>query len=169
MRILSTLFFLTLSFTVFSQNAMFIPFGQNESEVKNFFEEREHYTPLRIDKDQNFLQVNTSDQSLKYYFKDEHLYSIEDTRVYKNKKRAEEVIKACISYLEMHKARVRNFASKTGFPHYVIVLDNKILEVKVHPRDKTDKSRTIQIIATSRLYGPRSLTETFANLVLEAY
>jgi hypothetical protein len=103
-------------------------------------------------------------QMVTYFLHQDVLYSIEDQRVYHDEDDADEVIKACIAYLDLGEFRVRNISSSVYDNHYATVEGDRIVELMIRKEGgRKDRKITVQLKTTSRLYGPRTEVEAYAS------
>jgi hypothetical protein len=165
MKIFTSIFsFLLLLSSVWAQNALFIPFGQTMPQVQEFVATRDyiHVSEARDSlKDRLLVNQVSARQKLTYVFQDEMLYAVEDFRTYDNKKQADAIIEACVDYMGLEERRVRTVSSSGGTTHYAALAEDRIIEFFVTKDRKADRYE-LRLKVTSRLYGPRMETETFA-------
>jgi hypothetical protein len=157
-------FFLSGPFWIFGQSALFLPFGQNTQEVYDHFASREYYrvAPEPSVRTQDTL-INQMGRGwiVTYLMEDGRLYAVEDERCYEDKKEADLVIEACLSYLNLFEKRVRTIRKANVKSYYVVVLEDRVVELKVWESGKRKKRITnISLRSTSRMYGPRLKTES---------
>lgn len=157
-------FFLSGPFWIFGQSALFLPFGQQTQEVYDHVASREYYrvAPAPTTHTQDTL-INRMGEGwfVTYLMEDGRLYAVEDERVYTDKKEADLVIEACLSYLGLFEKRVRTVRKASVKAYYVVVLDDRLVELKVWESGKRKKKITnISLRSTSRMYGPRLKTES---------
>lgn len=152
--------------SVFAQNAMFIPFGQSVDEVSEYLYSRDY--AQKVDKTLNTEWVNSvsSSQSVVYYFGDDVLYAIEDTRFYKDRKEAERIVKTCLDFMALEKNKVRTLDSENGINHYAVVTNDRLIELIVE-NGKKNEGANLRLKSTSRLYGPRMKTEDVVMKVVQ--
>ncbi|MEZ4827109.1 MAG: hypothetical protein R3C61_12660 [Bacteroidia bacterium] len=152
--------------SVFAQNAMFIPFGQPLDVVSEYLSSRDY--AQKVDKTLGSEWINnvSSTQSVVYFFDDDVLFAIEDSRFYKEKKEAERVVKTCLDFMAMEKRRVRTLDSESGTNHYAVVTDDRLVELIVE-YGKKNEGASIRLKSTSRLYGPRMKTEDVVMKVVQ--
>ena len=150
-----------------AQNGMFVPFGQTSVEFDEYLETRDYIRTLQRPTQDTVVNVLTRDHWATYFFDDQVLYAIEDVRVYRDEKTAERIVESCLDYLKLSEMRLRTLESSSGYHHYAIVEGDRIIELmvtKVGPRK--EKVITVRLKATSRVYGPRLQTESYANQIV---
>jgi hypothetical protein len=165
MKISTLLFlYLLLNLPVWGQNALFIPFGQTFPQVQEFVATRD-YIHLSEAKDtlNDQLLINrvSARQQVTYRFQQNMLYAVEDFRTYDDKKEYEVIIEACKNFMALEERRVRTVSSQGGETHYAALAEDRIIEFFVL-KDRKEKRYELTLKVTSRLFGPRMETETFA-------
>ncbi|MEM7657738.1 MAG: hypothetical protein AAF399_16525, partial [Bacteroidota bacterium] len=99
--------------------------------------------------------------SVAYLMEEEQLYAVEDIREYTDKKEVEAVITSCLAYFKLFDKRIREPRKNGLKAYYVVVLDDRLVELRVWESGKRKQRRThISLRSTSRLYGPRLKTES---------
>lgn len=153
-----------------AQNVLFMPFGQEVAQLRKALSDKDYINKVRAEKDLLETQLGHM-RRMRYHLFYDILYSIEDERIYMNKKEAERIIESCIAYMEFddHKAHVIN--RKNGTTHYATVLDDRIVEFTVHKtRIKRKKYKfVLNLKSTSRMHGPKNQTETFAQSIIQKF
>ncbi len=152
----------------FAQNGMFIPFGQSLTEFEEYLETRDYVRDVQKPHPDTLINLISQKHWASYFFERGVLYSIEDVRIYPDEKVAEAVVSSCVDYLKMSKMRMRTLASGQGLSHYAIVEGDRIIELLVKTEGaRKEKITTIHLKSTSRLYGPRLKTESYAQEIVK--
>ncbi|MDW3647463.1 MAG: hypothetical protein R8P61_10385 [Bacteroidia bacterium] len=151
--------FLLCSLATFGQNVLFLDFGQNSTRVDSFLQTRD-YLELVEKMDGEILSSKIdSINEIKYYFKTDKLYAVEDKRSYASLKDAQDALNGCLSYLEGKGEVYKAFNSK-DVQHFVAVDENKMTEVIIYSNARPFRAE-VHLKSTSRKYGPRMKTESF--------
>lgn len=157
--------FCILSVGTYAQNALFIPFGQTETEVETFLKSKDYIKEVEFINNDSLHVVIHRGRELYYYFKDGFLYSIEEKRVFLNQKdkAKETLVKSCIDYLKATEEKVKALKTEGVDSHYAVAPDDRVLEFTVTESGKR-KSRQIAMSfkSTSRNHGPRMDVQAFA-------
>ena len=146
----------------FAQNALFLPFGQNDQQITAYLNTRDYIQAIHNnEKDQIVNQVSETRQVI-YHLKDQLLYATEDIRIFSNKQQMEEALKSCREYMKDGKNQPKALNSNTYDKHYLIVKADQIIELTVKKDAKT-KTYVLSLKVTSRNYGPRMATQKIAE------
>jgi len=150
------LYFLIIALLIpaalFSQNHLFIPFGQTEDEVRDFLNSRDYVGEIIKDAKLGSLRaILEANKHVEYVFENGRLYATSVTRNYSDKKSAKEVEKKCLEYMVVTGSRDIKVTHKENVTCHTVVTDNRIIKLFVieHP-----KSRTLTFTSVSRQFGP---------------
>lgn len=166
MKYLFQVAFLLLPLAASAQNILFLPFGQAQTKVDSFLQTRDYLDQVeKLNEDILSSKVDSSSQ-VKYYFKTDKLYAVEDKRFYLSKKDAEEALDACLAYLKLKGEVYKAFNTKE-VQHYVSIDENKMTEVIIYFNARPFEAE-VHLKSTSRKYGPRMKTESFIAELTEA-
>lgn len=148
-----------------AQSAIFIPFGQTRSEIDTYLAEGQNFIRRTDYRSSDTIVNHVSDfQQVTYLLHDDILYCVEDMRTYADDADAEEVIKACVAYLDLGEFRVRDITDTEYDSHYATIEGGRIVELLVSKTgSRRDRRIVVRLRSTSRLYGPRAETEAYAN------
>jgi len=153
---------------LWAQSAVFIPFGQTRSEIDHFLTDGQGYIQRsEFPSPDTILNYVNERQRVTYILNDDVLYAVEDERVYRDEEIAEEVIKACLDYLDMGEFRVRDVSHSEYDQHYATVEGDRIVELMiVEEGTRKEPVITVRLKSTSRLYGPRMEVEAYASRIV---
>ncbi|MCI4668357.1 MAG: hypothetical protein MRZ79_09475 [Bacteroidia bacterium] len=162
--------FLLVASHVMGQNVLFIPFGQDVGELRQTLKGKDYIKRVVRDGQTLETQINYM-RKMRYHMFYDHLYSIEDERVYLNKKEAERIIQTCIKFLESNDRKAHVISRKNGVTHYVAIHTDRIIEFTVKKtRIKRKKYEfVLNLKSTSRFHGPKNETEAFARSIIEKF
>ncbi|MEM6765249.1 MAG: hypothetical protein AAF824_15270 [Bacteroidota bacterium] len=141
-----------------SQNILFIPFGQDLEEVRGFVDENTILSELTVHEKEKQILITDSLRSMNYEFHEKGLYRITDTRVYEDREQAKLVVKACLDYMKLFNRDIARPKKGEKIDHYIVIGDNKIVEVSITGYTQTNKSTeaiTIQLTSTGLDYAPK--------------
>ncbi|MEM6804178.1 MAG: hypothetical protein AAF696_22430 [Bacteroidota bacterium] len=144
--------FLLLHSIAFSQNHLFIPFGQSEAEVRSFLNSRDYVTEVvKDDKMKRLRAVLEEDKHVEYAFNKGRLYATSVTRNYPDKKSAKNVQRKCLEYMEVTGTNGIKEVNNNNFTCHTVVTDSRVIKLFIieHP-----KSKTLTFTAVSRKFGP---------------
>lgn len=162
-RILIFLFISSASISLYAQNSSFIPFGQAQKTVLSDLGHYERPLGKPVAKDNQIYNKLSDTREVRYSFREDMLFQIEDVRYCEDKEEAKRIEESCKAYLGLfHQAKVLDAPS--GSSHYASILEDRVIEVLIE-NDRKSKMTKITLRSTSRLHGPRMQTEELVSLV----
>ena len=168
MKYLSILFLFFLSFDLFAQNALFIPFGQTMSEVDTFLESKDYLKTIDRSEDDLIHVVVYDGRTIDYHFKDGFLFGIEETREFYNHKLKEGLVKECMDFLKGTEEKVKTLKTEGVDSHYAVAPTDRVLEFMVKESGRRKRKQLIMTIkSTSRYHGPRLRTEEYVSQLVD--
>lgn len=157
-----------LPYAVSGQNGLFIPFGQTESEVKNFIKSRSYVQIAESDSESRILKATSDIQEASYEFHNNSLCVISNKRTYRDKKEAERIIKSCLAYLSRGERKVATLPSKNFVKHYACMERGRIVELRINQfNDEGGPLVIIELVAMSTKFSPSSEVAAYASLIEE--
>jgi len=168
MKILFQIALLFCSLAASAQNILFLPFGQTQISVDSFLQTRDYLDLIEKPDPEIISSSIDSIAKVKYYFKTDRLYAVEDMRFYKDKEDAEAALDACLEFLKKKgKGEVYKAFNSKEVQHYVSVDDDKMTELIISFNARPFAAK-VHLKSTSRKYGPRMKTESFIADLTEA-
>jgi len=168
MRFIYLLLIVSFPLTSLCQSALFVPFGQSQSELDAYLDSRNYIRSQSRDHQDTLMSVLNDQHWVKYVLSDRILYSIEDVRIYTGEKEAERMIESCMEYLNLGNMRVRTLSNNGSRSHYAKVEGDRIVELIITRRGERKKRiTTLRLKSTSRLYGPKEQTELVASRIIK--
>ena len=135
-----------------SQNNLFIPFGQSTEEVKDFLNTRDYILAVHEDHDMQRMRADlTEGKHVEYAFRDGSLYSTTVTRNYPDRKLAKEIQKNCLDYMRVISRGAMQDPRNGKVICYTAITDSKLLKLFIIEHED---SQTLSLTAVSREYGP---------------
>ena len=145
----------------FSQNALFLPFGQSNQQIENYLVTRDYIQEIKREKQDQIVNQVTENRKVVYHFEENFLYATEDIRMITDKKLLDDALKSCREYMKDGDKLPKALSSKNFQKHYLIVKEDKIIELTLK-KDSRTKDYILCLKVTSRRYGPRMATEKIA-------
>ncbi|MDX2284335.1 MAG: hypothetical protein NW241_09240 [Bacteroidia bacterium] len=147
---------------MFSQNAMFIPFGQTRSDVLAHLSTRDYARHAAAETD-TLINPVSARQTVQYFFRRDVLYAIEDARTFPTAKEAQKAVESCLAYMGRADLKVKSLEDLDGAAHYGSVEEDRVVELIVRYGRRKGEPSLVRLSARSRLYGPRMDTEALAE------
>jgi hypothetical protein len=148
---------------MFSQNAMFIPFGQTREEVLSHLSTRDYARFISAAETDTLINPVSARQTVRYIFRRDVLYAIEDARSFPTAKEAQKAVESCLAYMGRADLKVKSLEDLDGAAHYGAVEEDRIVELIVRYGRRKGEPTLVRLSARSRLHGPRMDTEALAE------
>ena len=137
----------------FSQNALFLPFGQSNQEIEDYLHTRDYIQEIiKVDEDQIINKVSDN-RKLVYHFQEDEHYATEDYLILSEKEKVDHAIKSCLDYMKDGNRQAKLLSSKKSQKHYLIFKTDEVIELMLM-KDARNDDYIICLKVSSRLYGP---------------
>ncbi|TAE47893.1 MAG: hypothetical protein EAZ89_16625 [Bacteroidetes bacterium] len=138
---------------VAAQNILFIPFGLSEAEVKQFLGSKEYIVEVTEDTQMHSVRaVLDENKHVEYAFDKGELYATTITRNYTDHKKAKEVQRSCLDYMEkMSRGASIRETTEGKITCYSVAVEGRVLKLFVQTHDE---SITLTLSSVSRAHGP---------------
>lgn len=146
----------------FAQNALFLPFGQSNSEVVNYLHSRDYIQEVNRNNHSQIVNKVSEQRKVVYHFQDNTLYAIEDMRTFTDQKQLKEALNSCRNYMKDGKKSPKALPSKAFQKYYIVSKANQVIELTVEKAPKS-QGYILNMKVTSRNHGPRMTTNGLAS------
>jgi len=143
---------LLLLYQAYSQNHLFIPFGQSKAEVREFLNSRDYISDIIEDQKMSSLRaVLEEDKHVEYVFEKGQLYATSVTRNYSDKKSAKNVERKCLEYMQVTGSEEIKEVNNENVTCHTVVTDSRVIKLFIIEHAK---SKTLTFTSVSRKFGP---------------
>jgi hypothetical protein len=154
-RLTLNLLLVAFCLPLFPQNAQFVPFGQSKEAVLAFLKSRDYIVRIDTEAKDEVCAVGKN-YFLKYRFKNDKLYEISTNKYYAKSKMARPRVQNALGYFNLCKGNVIKTGGLKGEQNWVSIHEDRLMELRAISYGDFMK---IELVATSRFFGPRKDTE----------
>ncbi len=142
-----------------AQNALFVPFGQTNAQVRSYLAEKDYIRVVDEDLELNSLKAKLDvDKEVEYAFENGILYAVTMTRRYTNRTVGKEIMTSCLEYLRLISNGSMDQSSKGDITVYTALTTSRVFKLFVTDNSST---YTLALTAISRQNGPMTRDPNF--------